>query len=308
MKLKKFTQQPMGIALAKQEFTNNVDRELFYLIVNQLKKGFNISYDVYSNLEFNIPLHWIKETNFKRIKEAVIGITNKKIIFINEDLKEVKSIVPFPEASYNRNGIKIVLWNKCVDDFIELSKGYSRYQLEIMQSLKSDYSQRLYEILSGKIKLNNGVWEDVSVEYLKKILNAETYDKVGNFMQKVIVVAKNELDAKADLSFEVDKIKTGRRITHLAFNTYRITLQERIEEQIYQDYELMSKLDNVQKVTVINNIIKQHSFTTKQQELLMSNGELFDKFYRLDKEIEEGVYGEVDDPTAYIAKSLGFDK
>lgn len=306
MKLKTYSQQPIGIALAKQQFTNNVERELFYLVINQLKTGFNISYDLYENLEFLIPLHWVKETNFKRIKEGVIGITDKKIIFVDENLKSIKSIVPFPEASYNKNGVKIILWNKCVKDFIELSNGYTRYQLEIMQSLRSDYSQRLYEILSGKKNMNKGLWEGVSIEYLKFILNAENYEKVGNFMQKVIVKAQYELKEKADIGFNIEKINTGRKLTHLTFNTFDISSKERIENEVYSDYEQINKLDNVQRASLYNKIINQYSFSPKQMKVLLNDMSLFDKLYKLNKGIESGEFGEIRNPTAYIAKSLGW--
>ena len=308
MTIKKYNREPIGLALAKQEFKGGVERELFYLVMNQIKSGINLKTDLFKNVEINIPTTWLKETNYKRIREGAENITSRKIRFIDDENKEFRYIVPFPEVSYTKGELRIILYDKIAKDFMELSNGYTEYELEIMQSIRSDYTQRLYEILSGKKKMNKGLWRNVSIDYLKKILNAENYALPGNFIQRVIEPAKAEMDKKGDIGFEYEKIRTGRKLTHITFSIYYIGEDDKIQQEIAEDYDYIASLDNIERTKLITTLVNQYKFTPKQQEKLMRSNKLLTKFYEVNKKIEAGFFGEIVDKNKYMAVALGFNK
>lgn len=81
---------------------------------------------------------------------------------------------------------------------LDFSKGFRRFELNKALELKSAYSLRLYQLISGqKSPLS------YNLESLKKMLGVEKkYDRTYNFIQRVILPAKKELDAVAPYSFD----------------------------------------------------------------------------------------------------------
>jgi len=308
MNLAKYTQQPIGITMSRQEFTSSIQREVFYLILNQIKKGYNVSYDVYHNLVFHIPARLLKETSYKRIKSSLDEITAIKFHSVTSNLKTIKSIRPFFEASYSREGIQVRLVNQYVEDFVNLSNGYSSYQLDIMLSLNGEYSQRMYEILSGRKNFKNGEWLNVSLDYLKYITCADNCDTGSKFMQRVIKYPQTQFAEKADIQFEVERNKKGKTIESLNFHITEITAKEKVLNKVYTDYDIINGMDSVERAAVYNKLLNEYTFSEEQQLILISDMALFDKFYKINKGIEDGIHTIKTEKTAYMAKSLGFDK
>lgn len=85
---------------------------------------------------------------------------------------------------------------------LDFSKGFRRFELNKALELKSAYSVRLYELLSGQEKpLSYKLTE------LKKMLGVEKkYDRPFNFIARVIEPAKEELDRLAPYSFDFKPI------------------------------------------------------------------------------------------------------
>ena len=57
----------------------------------------------------------------------------------------------------------------------------------------------------------------VSIDELKKRIDAEKYTKISHFKDRVLEPAIEEIDNMTDLEVECDYIKEGRQITHIAF-------------------------------------------------------------------------------------------
>lgn len=97
------------------------------------------------------------------------------------------------------------IWEAIMD----FSKGFRRFELDKALALRSAYSVRLYELLSGQEKPLSYKLED-----LKKMLGVEKkYPRPVDFVKRVITPAKDELDAVAPYSFDFKTIlerKSGR--------------------------------------------------------------------------------------------------
>ena len=83
---------------------------------------------------------------------------------------------------------------------------------------ESVYAMRFYELFS---KQSSPI--SYTIENLKEMFKVgDKYKLTADFIRRVIVPAKKELDAKSPYSFDYAAIKTGRKITSLMFFPKRI--------------------------------------------------------------------------------------
>lgn len=98
---------------------------------------------------------------------------------------------------------------------LELKREFTSYKLENIVKLKSSYAIRIYELLKQYEKIQERTFP---LSTLRKMLGAEDiYPAYGNFKQRVLVPAQKELKKKTDISFQIEEIKTGRRVSKLKF-------------------------------------------------------------------------------------------
>ena len=98
---------------------------------------------------------------------------------------------------------------------LELKKEFTSYKLDNVVKLKSSYSIRIYELLKQYEKLQERTF---LLTDLRKMLGVEDiYPAYGNFKQRVLVSAQKELKKKTDITFEIEEIKSGRRVTKIKF-------------------------------------------------------------------------------------------
>ena len=98
---------------------------------------------------------------------------------------------------------------------LELKREFTSYKLENIVKLKSSYSIRIYELLKQYEKFQERTFP---LNTLRKVLGVEDiYPAYGNFKQRILVPAQRELKRKTDISFEMEEIKSGRRVSKLKF-------------------------------------------------------------------------------------------
>ncbi|MFD5899817.1 MULTISPECIES: replication initiation protein [Actinomycetes] len=98
---------------------------------------------------------------------------------------------------------------------LQLKREFTSYKLENVVKLKSSYAIRIYELLKQYERLKE---RSFYLKDLRKMLGAEDiYPAYGNFKQRVLVPAQKELKAKTDISFEIEEIRTGRRVDKIKF-------------------------------------------------------------------------------------------
>jgi plasmid replication initiation protein len=98
---------------------------------------------------------------------------------------------------------------------LELKREFTSYKLENVVQLKSTYAIRIYELLKQYEKIQERTF---SLDDLRKLLGAEDiYPAYGNFKQRVLVPAQIELKDKTDISFVLEEIKRGRKVTKVKF-------------------------------------------------------------------------------------------
>jgi plasmid replication initiation protein len=111
---------------------------------------------------------------------------------------------------------------------LELKKEFTSYKLENVVKLKSSYAIRLYELLKQYERIQERTF---LIKDLRKILGTENiYPAYGNFKQRVLISAQKELAQKTDISFQIEEIKQGRRVTKVKFIIQ--SANKKLDEQI----------------------------------------------------------------------------
>lgn len=295
--------QPNIITHSKQTFSAQ-EKRLFSYIVNQINHQ-----DIYyegQNLVFVLPINEVsKSIGYKDLKRVCETIMDKKI-YIKNDKDEFDAILPFPRIKYNLENcgnIEITMFSDIVPQFIKLGKEYTRYNLEIMLSLSSKYSQRMFEIL----RLNHGrkVYEfDVNIEPFKEMINATLYKNYKDFRINVLDVAQKELFDKAGISFEYSTNGKQRNIDVLKFKI--LTWKELATDDVSQElanYRGATALTQYNGVRAI--LEEKYTFRKDQIEYIINSQELREKFVSVNALIETGLVDIVKNRTSYMAACLG---
>jgi plasmid replication initiation protein len=106
---------------------------------------------------------------------------------------------------------------------IGLRQKFTKYPLQISSSFKSSYTWRMYEILvswAKDPKVTEGIlagWCTIEVTELRQMLGVPESYPWGMFDKQIIQTAKTELLEKANIEIEIERTKSGRKITHLKF-------------------------------------------------------------------------------------------
>ena len=152
---------------------------------------------------------------------------------------------------------------------LSLKSHFTTYDARNILKLPSTYSIRIYELLKqyeriGKrrfdlreLKEIIGVIEEIDTKGKKTY--EDVYPLYGNFRQRVLLKAQEDLEKYTDIRFEFKPLKKGRTIKEVLFtifpntperqDTERQTFQDGAQEELYLEfYPLVKK--RVSEVTV----------------------------------------------------------
>jgi plasmid replication initiation protein len=312
---KEHNYQPNLITESRQEFSD-VEKKLVSLVINQLRKDVALNWSG-NNLEFLIPVSDLTEKKHERIKAAVETIMTKKIIqdfgntgkIVGKDEVYFDGFIPFPRVKYYKNGkntfVRLTMLSDVVPLFMELGKQYTRYSLEIILSLKSVYSQRFYEILMMFVGRNQRTFT-YSIDKLKFMFDCPDTYTFKEIKRWALTPAQKELEEKAGVIFTFDPSKKeGKKILELIF-----TVKSKVEialDSIANEAKEFHQGTHLEKRDYLIRLLNNYRFSRIQQDEIMSDPKKWAIFMQIDSEIFNGLRI-VENPTAYIAKSLGFDK
>lgn len=140
-------------------------------------------------------------------------------------------------AEINKNSGKIqITFHSTVSPYLfQLRERYTQYNLYQILCLSHKYSIRLYEyLLSMKYK----EIIEVDIDTLKKRIDAEKYEKISHFKDRVFIPAINEINDYTNLNIEYKFKKTGRTISHIVFRFIEETGASYAISEIFRNTKL----------------------------------------------------------------------
>lgn len=195
--------------------------------------------------------------------------------------------------------------------FINLSKGYSQFQLQMALKLTSEYAQGLYPWLSS---FAHSGWWRISIEELRRHVNLEDseYHLFADLRRRVIDMALTQINTHSDLDVTYKTLKQGKAVVGLEFAICRkqtlidreneADLQRRREE-VEEDLGRIFEQDMPSLIRLaIHALTDYPSFSAKQQEAILTNNIHLQAFLRAHTYVQRG-YSTIDHQ-AYVRESV----
>lgn len=275
------------MTVAKYDFTVDEKRVLSHIIefLQPLLEGKKLRGRIEQNLFddycVEVPLSYFIDDscNYKRIKDAIIKLNDKKFEYEDENCWQIIRLIEMPKIE--KGVVKFCLSSKLVDVFLNFSKGYTKYMLDVSLSFSSVYTMRLYELLAGQQKEIT-----FSIKRLKEMWQIDqmkAYERTNNFIQRVIIPAQKELKEKGTWGFDFKLIRQGRAYSKIQFTP--IIYNQRISQEIihadairrnqlsnFYDYEMRKFLINIcgfSSREMKNNFLTLKKFATIQGDMVL---------------------------------------
>lgn len=258
---------------------------------------------LFGDIKVEYPLTFITDDDTNRVQyqEALKALATKGIEFENEKVWQFCNIIQSPKIIKNKGIVNFTICTEMVDLFLNFSKGYSKYILEISLKLRSVASCRLYELIS-----NQPTTLKYKIDNLKKLLGAENYLN-GNFIQRILIPAQKELNEVANWSFDYKLIRKGRRYEYILL--YPINYKEREPQEVQeQDLQRRTNLSWYAQKDVRDFLTKTCNFSQRE---LKNNKDTLSKFCTIFANDAKGKLMEIwsrsqdkINPKAYIIKVM----
>jgi plasmid replication initiation protein len=153
--------------------------------------------------------------NYQRLREATKELGSKTFEQVYND-GSYDQIWIFSRVKYERGkGLLLIRFSPDIKPYLfDLKRNFTILNLRHILRMRSKFSKRLYQIVCSKRNLGTFT---ISLDVLKERLGvADQYQKFSAFRKYVLDVAKEEV-ADADVSFDYNICKQGRRVTDIEF-------------------------------------------------------------------------------------------
>lgn len=149
------------------------------------------------------------DKNYKEVTKA-FDLATKKIEYERENRLYHLNIIAFPELIKDGRSslITFVIHSQLWHALLDFSKGYRTFSVSTFMKLKSTYSVILYLIIT-----NQKQPKTYTIRTLRELTGTDSqkgYDKTGNFIMRVLEVARKELTDKAPWTFEYSLTQRGK--------------------------------------------------------------------------------------------------
>lgn len=207
-----------------------IEKRVFYYIIKEVRKNYNIGQrDLFDNLVLNIKMADLSKDIGMNERENQVR-KNLKSLRLREfeyedEINDIWLVCGFINYAEIKKGVaEVEVSKKLMPFLVELSTQFTPYSLTVAMSLKSKWSQRMYE-LCQKWQGTDGF--RMSVKDLRHSFALEdAYKEYGSLKKFVLDVAKKELKnlynaGQCDVYFEYSEEKNGRSVETLRFKLFR---------------------------------------------------------------------------------------
>lgn len=161
---------------------------------------------------------------------------------------------------------------------LKLRRQFASHRFSAIVSFRSSYTIRLYQLL--KVYLFEGSYK-CSVEKLRDILEVgDAYKEFKEFKRNVLAPAKKEFEKKnkdaggymSDITFDLETLRSGRKITDLVFHIREQQYQERlpieIPEATVADDSANTAIEALERYGIKGEIAQKYLDLQEEEEIL----------------------------------------
>lgn len=174
--------------------------------------------------------------NVENTNHTYLAKITKQLMSKVVEIKDEKRVIQVHWLSsciyYKGQGkVKLELHRELMPYLLQLKEQFTTYYLSNVLQMKSKYSIRLYEVLKANQFKKHF---ELSPDDLRKMLNAEKYDRYSNFNQKVLDPSIKEINKKADIVVVHKGKKIGNKVVSIIFD---IIVKSKLEQELYAEME-----------------------------------------------------------------------
>lgn len=276
---------------------NSVEMDLFFSICSQMKeKGSSVIEFTFDDLKV---LSDYKPTAKQRFADDIESVYRKllSLQFHKKDLHKRGGFVLFTsyEIDLDKETVKI----KTNSDFEyilnELSKEFTRFELEEFTNLRSSYSKTAYRLLKQFRTTGYRIFE---IDEFRDLLCIPPSYKMFNINQKILTPIESELSS-IFRNFAINKIKKntrGNKVTHIEF-TFKAESKQQIKKS-----ENVENLELKEKINTVKNAIP--ALEESDIVILLETADIqvvLEKYYTL------AIGKEIDNLTGFLMASIKND-
>lgn len=287
-----------------------IEKRVFYYIVKEVRDKYSLGQrNLFDDLLLNIPISKLSkdiglEDNKGVVKKGLKDLRKRSFEY-EDEINDIWFEVGFINYSEITKGVAEVQVSKKLMPFlVELAGNFTPYSLNVAMSLKSKWSQRMYELCQ---KWHGTDGFRIKVDDLRNSFCLEDkYPRYALLNEKILQVAKRELKAlydigQCDVYFEFTEERNGRTVETLRFKLFRKNSMniKTTQDMLLELIPIFKTLYNIEKMpkndAFINNVIIK----------LQRNPNLIEP---LNKRIREIISNGIKDDTArYIRYILNED-
>ena len=193
------------------------EQRLILLMVSKIKPN-DHNFHVYQIAikDFNRIVGIIGEASYQRTKELTKKLLERSLQIINDNSTLQVSWLSSAEYFEGKGYVELSFDPKLKPYLLQLKEFFTRYRLQNVIRLKSNYSIKLYELLKQYENIGR---RKIGLDELRHKfgLKPDEYPLYANFKQKILTRVQTELNAYTDLSFSTIEQKHGRKVIGIVF-------------------------------------------------------------------------------------------
>ncbi|MFI3222615.1 MAG: replication initiation protein [Methylococcaceae bacterium] len=157
-----------------------------------------------------------KNSIYREFHKIQKSIVSRVLVFYESDGPLVVGWVSSAKYLEKEGAVLLSFDPKLKPYLLQLKGNFTSSKLEMLVSFKSQYTMRIYNLLK---QYKNIQVREIEVELLREMLGLrnDQYKKYNDFKKNILELTQKELKSKADLYFEFDEIKYGRKVGAIRF-------------------------------------------------------------------------------------------
>ena len=162
-----------------------------------------------------------RATAYKCLENAVNGLYESEYRFIEilpngERKTHRERFVSGVTYSKGLGLVQLKFTPETIPLVIGLSENFTKYEIEQVSKLSSQYALRLYEILAQWRTKGKCMLKLAELRFKFGLLDGE-YPRMDNFKKRVLDIAVSEINANTDITTSYEQHKQGRKIVGFTF-------------------------------------------------------------------------------------------
>lgn len=189
-------------ALTRSRYNfSRIEKNVVYLIIKKVRQDYvegTLNRDLWQNMYVYFTNEDLSlaasEDNLKYAKKALRSLRQKAIEIEDEQGNWlIVGFINYAKYDPTKKTYEVEVSKEIMPHLVELSKYYTEYSLTVAISLKSKYSQRLYELASRYKNMDTKQFR-VGYEELRQMLRlGDKYSQIQDFRRYVLDIAVMEL-------------------------------------------------------------------------------------------------------------------